>query len=96
MTETGVEYIAMAPGFTKPELGSVVAIVAVDWGYEGEQLSARYDFKIVYGTIYGRVIVVNDEQITVAMQIFHGGDVRSVLSIPWRCVEQVTILEHGE
>lgn len=95
MTETNEEYIAMTPGFEKPAIGDIVAVRAVDWGYEGEQHPATAAFTIVRGTIYGQVIKCNDEWITLAFQVFDGGDVRSVLSIPWVTVEQVTILEHG-
>lgn len=95
MAEMQGEIITMAPGFEKPALGDVVAVDAVDWGFEGEQLPANSDFAIVYGTIYGKVIKCTDTQITLAFQVFHGGDVRSVLSIPWVTVTKITILERG-
>lgn len=96
MTKPTGKEIDMMPGFEKPAVGDVVAVEAVDWGYEGEQLPANSAFAIVYGTIYGKVIKCNDEQITLAFQVFHGGDVRSVLSIPWVTVTKITILERAE
>lgn len=80
----------------QPAVGDVVAVEAVDWAYEGEQMSAQSAFTIVHGTIYGKVLIYNDSQITLAFQVFHHGDVRSVLSIPVVCVSKITILEHAE
>lgn len=96
MTNEHAKEIALTPGFEKPPLNSVVKVEAVDWGYVGEQMPANSDFAIVYGTVYGRVIICNDEQITLAFQVFHGGDVRSVLSIPFVTVTKITILEHSD
>lgn len=96
MADMQGEIIALTPGFEKPALGDVVAVEAVDWGFEGEQLPANFAFAIVYGTIYGKVIKCNGEQITLAFQVFHGGDVRSVLSIPFCTVTKITILEHSD
>lgn len=90
------ESITMTPGFAKPPLNSIVAVRAVDWGMETEQYPATAGFTIVRGVVYGQVIKCNDEFISVAMQVFDGGDVRFVLSLPWRTVEEVTILEHAE
>jgi hypothetical protein len=75
------------------QLGDIVAVRAVDWGFESEQHSADAGFTIVRGTLYGQVIVLNDEWLTVAPQVFDGGDVRCALSIPWATVESVMILE---
>lgn len=70
-----------------------MAIDAVDWGYEDAQLPATSAFAIVRGRIYGEVIVCNDEWITVAFQVFDGGDVRCALSIPWVTVTDLVILK---
>lgn len=89
--------VLLTPGFKHPYAGDVVAIRAVDWGYEGEQNPATSAFDIVRGRVYGEVIVCNDEWITVASQVFDGGDVRCALSVPWVTVTELTILErvHG-
>lgn len=76
----------------RPQVGDVVAINAVDWGYEDDQLAASSDFSIVRARIYGEVILCNDEWITVAFQVFDGGDVRCTLSIPWVTVTHIVIL----
>lgn len=96
VTETNVEYITQEPDFRKPAIGDVVAVCAVDWGQIVEEVSGRSEFSIVRGTIYGQVIVCTDEQITVAFQVFETGNVRGALSLPWVCVEQVTILDKAE
>jgi hypothetical protein len=96
MTETNVEYVAMEPGFAKPPVGSAVKVKAVDWGIVEHQTSQSDPVHtIVRGTIYGQVIVVNDEWLTIAMQVFSDGGVRYSLSLPWVTVTKVTILEHG-
>ena len=96
MTETNEEYIAMTPGFDKPVIGDVVAVRAVDWGMVNHQTEQDDPaLTIVRGTLYGRVVVCNDEWITLAPQVFSDGGVRCCLSIPWVTIEQVTILEHG-
>lgn len=96
MTNEHAKEIALEPGFLKPPLNAIVKVEAIDWGYEGEQMPAGSPFTIVYGTIYGKVIKCTDTQITLAFQVFHGGDVRSVLSIPWVTVTKVTVLEHSD
>lgn len=95
MTKNNAEYITKGPGFKRPEAGDVVAIVAVDWGAVYDEVSRRSEFSIVRGTIYGQVIVCTDEQITLAWQVFETGNVRGTLSLPWACVERVTILDHA-
>jgi hypothetical protein len=88
--------IAVVPGFKKPPLNSVVAVEAIDWGMVNEQVAASDPaHRIVRGTIYGRVIICTDEQITVAPQVFDDGGVRCALTMPWVSVQQVTILEHA-
>jgi len=80
----------------RPALGDVVEICAVDWGIHAEQLSANYEFDIVRGWLYGQVMRMTDDGITLAPQVFAGGDVRCALSIPWACISQITILQHKE
>ena len=89
-----IEYIALTPGFAKPVLGSVVKVEAVDWGMVGHQTTKDDPaHTIVRARLYGEVIICNDEWITIAPQVFDGGDVRNSLSIPWVTVQRVTILE---
>lgn len=92
---TGNEH-AKTPGFQKPAIGDVVAIRAVDWGFESEQHPSTAGFTIVRGTLFGMVIVVNDEWVTIAPQVFDSGDVRCAISIPWVTVERVHVLEHSD
>jgi hypothetical protein len=94
-TKAKAKNIELIPGFEKPEVGSIVAVEAVDWGQVIEETSGRSEFDIVRGTVYGKVLVCNDDQITLAFQVFHTGNVRGVLSIPWVTVQQVTILDRG-
>lgn len=98
MTKKKVRYIAIdKSGFAKPALGDVVAVQAVDWGMVNVQTSVDDPaHRIVRGTIYGQVIRCNDEQITVAPQVFDDGDVRCALTMPWVTVQQVTVLAKGE
>ena len=84
----------LVPGFEKPNIGDVCAIDAVDWGsYEGAQLPTSMHFSIVYATIYGKIVAVDDDQIVLAMQVFFTGGIRGVLAIPWVTVTKVVILE---
>lgn len=94
MTETTGIYVALDSDFAKPPLGSVVRIEAVDWGMVDRQ-AAQGDpiHTIVKARLYGEVIICNDEWITLAPQVFDGGDVRCALSVPWVTVQVVTILE---
>lgn len=85
--------VLLSPGFKHPYIGDVVAIRAMDWGYEDEQFPATAAFTIVRGRIYGEVIVCNDEWITLAFQVFDSGDVRCALSVPWVTVTELIILE---
>lgn len=75
----------------RPAIGDIVSVLAVDWGAIQEEVSARSEFYIVRGTIYGQVLVCDDIQITLAFQVFETGNVRGALSIPWVTVEQVVI-----
>lgn len=83
------------PALKRPNIGDIVAINAVDWGYEEGQFPAVSAFDIVRARVYGQVVLVNDEWITLAFQVFDGGDVRCVLSIPWVTVSQLVILERA-
>ncbi len=85
------------PDFEKPSIGDVVAICAVDWGsYEGTQLPTSMHFSIVYATIYGKIIAIDDDQIVLAMQVFFTGGVRGVLALPWVTITKVTILDRAD
>lgn len=86
--------VVMTPGFEKPSVGDVVKVKAIDWGLVNEQLRADDPaHRIVHGTIYGQIIICNDEQITLAPQVFDDGGVRGALTMPWVTVLEVTILE---
>jgi hypothetical protein len=77
------------------EIGDVVEIDALDWGFEAEQLPATADFTMVRGKLYGQVIVCNRDWITLAPQVFSDDTVRCAISIPWVTVQRVTLLEKG-
>lgn len=83
------------PAMKRPNVGDIVAINAVDWGYEEGQHAASSAFDIVRARIYGQVVIVNDEWITIAPQVFDGGDVRCALSIPWVTVSLLIVLERA-
>lgn len=77
----------------KPSVGDVVVIEAVDWGMVNHQTTQDDEaHTIVRGRLYGEVIIVNDEWITLAPQVFSDGDVRCSLSVPWVAVKSVTML----
>jgi hypothetical protein len=80
----------------RPDLGDIVELFAVDWGIHAEQLSANYPFEIVRGWIYGQVIRMTEDGITVAPQVFETGEVRYALAMPWVTISQITILQHKE
>jgi hypothetical protein len=84
------------PEQLRPALGDVVEIIATDWGIFAEQLSANYPFEIVRGWIYGQVIRMTEDGITVAPQVFEAGEVRYALAVPWVTISQITILQHKE
>lgn len=77
----------------RPDLGDIVEIVAVDWGIHAEQLSANYEFDIVRAWLYGQVMRMTDDAITVAPQVFDSGQVRYALAVPWCSISQITILQ---
>lgn len=79
-----------------PEIGDVVEIHAVDWAFEDMQLSATAPFDIVRATVYGQVLRVTDEFVTVVQQVFDNGDVRCVLSMPWATISKVVVFKRGE
>lgn len=83
----------MVKGFEKPALGDVVAVDAVDWSLITGEHDRGAGFSIVRGRLFGEVIVVNDEWITLAPQVFSAGGVRCALSIPWVTIMRVVILE---
>lgn len=95
-TSANARSVTEEPGFTKPAIGDVVAIRAVDWGFESEQYPSTAGFTIVRGTLFGMVIAVNEEWVTIAPQVFDSGDVRCALSIPWVCVGRVALLQKAD
>lgn len=62
--------------------GKLVAIYASDWGFYSEQISLTYDFELVKGWIYGRVVKETDDMIVVAHQVFDSEEGRHVSTIP--------------
>ena len=80
----------------RPDLGDVVEISAVDWGIHIEQMSAESAFDIVRAWLYGQVVRMTDDAITIAPQVFAPDDVRFALSVPWVTIGQITILKHAE
>lgn len=80
----------------KVHVGDVVKVTAVDWGIMHEQISKEADFRIVRGIIYGQVVKVNDNLMTIAPQVFEDEDVRCALTIPVVTIERVEILEKAD
>ena len=83
----------MTTEMPRPAMGDIVEICAVDWGIHAEQLSAAYEFDIVRGWLYGQVVRMTDEAITIAPQVFEAGEVRYALAVPWCSISQITILQ---
>jgi hypothetical protein len=99
MTKPNSRNITNEPGHSRNvPIGTVVAIDAVDWGMTPELTTPdNSNLTIVRGRLFGQVVVCNDEWVTLAQQVFGGGDVRWCISIPWVTVTQVTkLLEAGE
>jgi len=69
-----------------PNTRTAVALRAIDWGIQAEQLSERTDFDLARGDLIGYLVSEDDEKIVVTMQWFHGAGVRCTLAVPKVCI----------
>jgi hypothetical protein len=80
----------------RPDLGDIVELYAVDWAVYADQRPRESAWGIVKARLYGEVIHMDEESITIAPQAFVDGDVRFALSAPWATIETIKILQHKE
>lgn len=74
------------------EVGSIVAVHALDWAVYEQQLPRNSSWKIVEAMIYGEVVAANGEFVAIAHQVFVDGDVRNVLVVPIAAIKSVQLL----
>ena len=74
-------------------VGDIVEVHAIDWGMYSVQLPSTTDFEIVRGRIYGQVVRIADDSITVAPQVFEDDGVRFALALPIVTITSLTVLK---
>lgn len=93
----GIGYFPNAPKEAaidpQVKVGNVLAVTAVDWAMHAEQTARDHDYRIITGTLYGEVVAVSDDGFALAPQVFHDGDVRCTLVVPFVCVKHVEVLK---
>lgn len=93
----GIGYFPNAPKEAaidpQVKVGNVLAVTAVDWAMHAEQTARDHDYRIITGTLYGEVVAVLDDGFALAPQVFHDGDVRCTLVVPFVCVKHVEVLK---
>lgn len=75
------------------KVGAMLAVHAVDWALHAEQVRANHDYRIISGTLYGKVVAVLEDGFALAPQVFDDGDTRCTLVVPFVCVKRVDVLE---
>jgi len=76
-------------------VGDIVEVHAVDWGLYQTQVPGTTEFDIVRGRIYGQVVRIADDSITVAPQVFEDDGVRFALALPIVTITNLTVLKKG-
>ena len=80
----------------KVHVGDVVKITAVDWAIHLDQVERNHPFGVMRGNLYGEVVRVTEEFVTLAPQTFTDGGLRCVLTVPIVTIERVEILEKAD